>query len=169
MKKTGDLHIDQDNTTSNLSHRIKVTALWMLVVIQLAVIAGVTGKGLFSRHVSGSMDAGALLISEKIVRYESSVQLEMHVNTLAMDLRDSLLDVSIPVDYMGKFMVEGIMPEPEATEISHNRIIYRFRVRDTGEAQTIRLDLRPRHLLTSARADITIGGTRVQVSQYILP
>ena len=156
MEKKGSLEIQQDMKFNDGAHKVKLVGKLLLLLIIIAVLVGFTGYGPVSKYKTGDARAGVVITTQQYVRYESPLEVEMRVNTVLLGV-DSVLDISFPGSYIDDIKVESIVPEPDHTVISNDRIVFRFAIKDPGEEQRILFYLRPKGLFKSVEATVTIG------------
>lgn len=155
MEKESSLEIQQDSKFNDQAHKVKLGGKIVLVLIMIAVMVGLTGKGPVSRYTSGDAKSGVVVTTQHYTRYESPMEIEMLLNTKLLGV-DSVLDISFPASYMDDIKIESILPEPDQTIISNNRIVFHFVVKSAGEAQRIIFYLRPRSIFHSVEATVKI-------------
>lgn len=169
MKEHKDLDLEEDTEGHRRGHKYKVAGFCTFTLLLVSVLLGSTGNGIISwdRQVAAT---GEVVEAEKFTRYESPMEIRIHTNTTLMAEGDSLFDVSFPVSYFENYTIESILPEPEATEISDNRIVFSFRVRSPSKDQLITYHLRSSKAFKTAKADILLESQGMfSISQFIYP
>ena len=156
MDKYKGLEFGQDIDHTDHTYTVKIVCMLVLVALLGLVIAGFTGQGPVSKHVAGSLNSGAMIMTDKYVRYESPMKLEVLANTEVLRVKDSLIDISLPGTYIQHFKIESILPEPERTEILNNKIVFRFAVKERGKEQRIVFNLKPQDLFRRIEGVIKI-------------
>jgi hypothetical protein len=169
MQKINGLEIDQDMRHQERAYIVKRVMMLSLFVILILALAGFTGDGPVSKEVAGS-SSDVLVVTQKFARYESPLKVDLLVNTMSLNTADSMLDISFPNTYIHNFRIQSVLPEPDHTEISHNSVIYRFNIKDPGEAQRIVFHLRPCTFFKKVEGTIRVGErSEVRLKHFIYP
>lgn len=170
MEEHKGIHIDQDIEHNKRSHKRRIFGMWMFALFLLLVMAGLTGHGLLSDKKMTDPVTGETLETQKYIRYESPVDLIVHANTSASEAGDSLFDISLPSSYLENFTIESILPQPEITESSNDRMVFRFRISKGASQQLVIFHMRADKMLRHVTGEMILESKgKFFLSHYIYP
>lgn len=170
MEQKDILEIKEDRRFDNRTYKVKLVGKVLLLIIIILAVAGFTGKGPVSKYTAGEAGLGAMVTTQKYARYESSLEIEMLVNTVMLNNGDSTLDISFPESYLAQMQIESILPEPQEMIISNDRVICRFALKDPGETQSIYFYMLPQRLFKTLEGTVKIEDkAEIHLEHFIYP
>lgn len=131
---------------------------WVFMFLFVALAAlGLFGEGVLSKQKAEA--AGAAINYERFFRHESRMELKVEIGAT-----DSAI-VSFPNEYLDKFRIESVTPEPKDNEVASGRIRYHF----SGQApMKITFYLVPQQVGTIS-GDVAVNGHQFKLSHFIYP
>ncbi|MEI6948244.1 hypothetical protein V9K67_13690 [Paraflavisolibacter sp. H34] len=152
------LQIDEDLPLHQRGWKIQ-RAGWIFILLFLLLAAiGLFGNGPISEKKLRSDQV--TVTYERFFRYEAEMELKID-----RQAGDSATVVSLPGPYLKNFLVDAIIPEPEATTYSGGRIQYRFQ--GTGPL-TVVFYLKPQHYGSFA-AQLQVNDQPFSIAHFIYP
>lgn len=137
-----------------------------LGVIALLGFAGVLGHGPAAHETIGHPDTFAVQF-DRIIRHGASSDLVVDVGPGLQ--RDSTLRIYVSRDYLAKFKVSDIIPEPAASGSAGNYVYYEFIRPDARRAARIIMQLDPQGYWHQGATVALAGATSLNFGQLILP
>ena len=109
-------------------------------VVLLAGLLGLLGSGPLSKATAGKKGSNLWVEYRRFVRYESPLELRLHVG--AQGLSTALPALTISHDYLDKVTIEQIEPRPEQVKAAGKEFVYLFAFAATNQPATITVKLR---------------------------
>lgn len=143
VTRVGSLEIDHDMKFHQRSWRLQRVAWVIMALLLLAALLGLFGSGPLSRATLVDESGTISLNYERFARREAPTALRVHLAANAVD--DDEIRLWISRDYIDEVEIERITPQPSATEVGVDRLIYTFQAVESGQPVTIILHLKAAH------------------------
>jgi hypothetical protein len=129
-KKVNNLEIEEDLDFQQKEWMAeRIGWVFMILLILVALIGGF-GVGPVSATALGG-DADPLWVEyQRFGRYKSPTTLRIYLNSEAI-VNDEIV-FWVEDDYLRKFQIEDILPNPDSVEIGDGRYIYHFKANQTS-------------------------------------
>lgn len=136
--------------------------------ISVAALSGVFGEGPLANAHAGSDSSGLRIDYERFLRQEAPGTLTVYLGAAAVR-PDSMTELWLDRKWLAEMEVKGITPEPEASRVETDRIVYTFRLNPASTPARVTWYLET-HLLgrSTGRVGI-IGGPSYSFSQFAYP
>lgn len=134
----------------------------ILVLFLLAGASGVLGKGPLS-HETIALPGGTLELDRFARRHAPT---EWAIDLLQTPAQEDL-ELAITADYMSKFEIKAITPEPERTELKNGELVFIFAGAQSGGRIVMHLD--PQEVGTLRGTVRMNGGDAIALRQLIYP
>jgi hypothetical protein len=137
----------------------------IMLLLVIAALVGGFGHGALGDARVG--DPGGLRLDyERLTRHGSSSFLRVQLPTVA---GPSEVQLWLDRRYADRVRVESVVPEPESTELSWDRLTYTFKLGPGRRPPHVTFDITPIALWsTTARLGV-IGGDTLTFSQFVYP
>lgn len=138
----------------------------MLGVV-VAAMAGLFGNGLFSRAERATADGSVELAYQRFARTGGTTTLEVSVDRDAA--RGDEVEVAVSKEYLRRFRVRTVTPEPESTRARGTMVVFVFGRSDAASSLEVELDLEPQSV-GRARGDVSVEDRPpLRLSQFVYP
>lgn len=164
VRRVDGLELDQDLAFQRREWVAERVGWFAIAALLVAALLGVFGTGPFSSASSG----GALvrIDYERFGRRLAPVELRIRLGEDAS--QGGVARMWIAHDYLDSVHLEGITPEPDATEARADRIVFAFAVADGGPG-TVAFHMRPDSFgVLSGRVGV-VDGPELRFWQFIYP
>jgi len=141
-KQARELQIEEDAQFQEREWKVERAGWLVMGLVILATLLGLFGRGPLSQAMA-SGPQGFQVNYERFARNQSPLELRVRLPLQAFSEGEARL--WIERQYLELFEIEDIVPEPDSVEFGPERVIYIFRVAETGGPLAVRLDLRPRN------------------------
>jgi len=139
----------------------------MLVVV-VAAAGGLFGNGLYSRVQRSSGDGRLFLAFQRFARSGAPTTLEISVAPGAAD-DDDEIEVRLSQEYLRRFRVEQVSPEPASSDTTGASLALVFKVSDAASRLEVQFDLQPQGA-GRVRGEVALrDGPPVRFSQFVYP
>ncbi|MBA2685062.1 MAG: hypothetical protein H0U66_11270 [Gemmatimonadaceae bacterium] len=171
MAKTNDS--DTLGLADNLSFQRRTWEVqrvgWIIMVlISIAALLGVFGKGPFSNGRLGD-DASPLRADyERFLRLNAPAQLTVYVGGSAIR-PDSTVELWIDRSWLSRMEINGITPEPDKTRVLGDRLAYTFRAQPGPKPVRITFEMDNRALWRIGGELGLTNGPSYSFSQFAYP
>lgn len=152
-----DIPIDEQFSLHKKGWKIQRAGWVFMLLIIVSAIAGLFGMGPLSNVTT--QQGNFNLHYERFNRYESETELKFKSNGQALNL------VSLPQQYIEKFKVESIIPEPINQVAADGYINYFF---DGDKNRSVVFYLNPSGF-GNAKGIVKVNGTNIFLQQFIYP
>jgi hypothetical protein len=153
------MEIDESLDLHIRAWKIQPVAWTVIGLFVLAGLAGLFGTGLLS-HVA-KQQGKARIDYERFFRFGTAMQMEF-----TDESGSPRTEIIFPTDYLSRFDVQSIVPEPIETEIMEGQIKYVFA---TGSARRkVFFHLEP-NTPGTAKGLIAVNSENIHLSQFIFP
>lgn len=137
---------------------------WALIAVLLILaLAGLFGDGPLSHVRAASKEGGSV----EYERYIRSGSLTTLVLTPAATVAPGISRIEITADYLRKFRVEHITPDPSAVRMQGDKFVYEFAA--TAPEASITFNLAPESLGRHTAEVAIDGGAPLTIRQYTYP
>lgn len=158
--------IEQDLTFQRRFWKIQRIAWMIMGAALVAALLGFLGHGPFSRATLGGPDDPLRLDYDRLAQYE--VASELSLRLLAQGGKPAA--VWIDREYLTKVQLDGIVPAPERTELSADRVTYLFALSSSGDQPVvITLYVRMKEAGRVRGAIGVAGGGSLSFRQFVFP
>ena len=154
-----DLELDENIALQAIAWKIQRVGYGVLFLIPILALIGLFGNGFLS--TTTIQRASSELEYEKLFRNEAKMNLRIRVSQNS----DSLIRISFPVDYLSKFQIETVFPEPKENIVSNEDVHYLF---DAQGAAEVVFTLIPQRA-GKINGDVTVNAEKYHLSQFIYP
>lgn len=161
-------HIQEDLGFQVRSWRAQRIGWAVAVVLLVAAVLGLFGRGLLSGGHVASTDGRLSVAFERLARHGAPAQLEVNVSAEA--IRDGMVTVWVERDYLDGLELRAIVPEPSTVRDADGRTAYEFEVGDVG-ADGFDLTFQIEHDDIGPRGgEVSLdGGSAVRIEQLVYP
>jgi len=139
----------------------------LLAAILVGAAAGLFGPGFFARVSAPAAEGGFTLEYLRFARMHSPVELRVRLEPSAAP--GDRIRILISTEYLDRFSINGVVPEPERAELGADGIAFVFTGSTAGSGGSVRFLLeadRP----GPARGTVAVNaGAPLQVRQYFYP
>ncbi len=171
MAKTYDsdtLGIADDLEFQRRTWKVQRVGWTIMVLISIAALFGVFGKGPFSNGRLGD-DAFPLRADyDRFLRLNAPTQLTVYVGGGAIR-PDSTIELWIDRAWLSKMEINGITPEPDKTRVLADRLVYTFRAQPGSTPARITFEMDDRALWRIGGALGLTNGPSYSFSQFAYP
>jgi hypothetical protein len=160
-----ELQIEQDLEFQRRSWTIQRIGWMIMGAALVAALLGFFGRGPFSHDRVGGPSDPVQLEYERLVQYESG-------STLTLRLQPpggKIASVWIDRDYLTRVHLDGIVPAPERTELSSDRVTYLFAVSPSDQPVVITIRVRSQEIGTIHGRIGVAGGEALPFRQFVFP
>lgn len=141
---------------------------WMLLsLVLVAALLGAFGDGLLSRVRVSTPDRSLDASFVRVARKQAPVTLRLEVRPAARI--DGSLTVWISADYLERFTVNAVTPEPERVVIHDRGTEYRFAAGSSLDAAVVRFSLEAESAGLASGAIGISKESSVPIRQFIFP
>lgn len=166
-RRIGSIEIDQDLDFQKGSWKVQRVAWTIMVVIVAGALLGAFGNGPLSSAHAGKNNL-LRVDYERFVRLESPETITFIVGSGALR-PDSLVEIWIDRRWLSEHDVKSIFPEPSATSVTRERVVYQFHVDSAAFPARIQFNLETRGIgAMYGRAGI-VGAQPIKFSQFAYP
>ena len=166
-KRVGDLEIDMDLEFQQRDWRFERFGWAAMFLVAAAALTGVLGHGPLSRAEAGAAGGPLRVRYDRFIRHSSPAPITFEIAAGAAP--DSLARIRIDHDYLARFDLDHIVPEPRETTAGDEYTIYTFHVADPSRPARVTFALMP---LGFGRLRPRVGlgdGAPLELSQFALP
>lgn len=162
LKDVGDIQVEEDLSFLRGEWRVQRVGWIVIALILVAALAGAFGRGPISKGRAGNQTLA--VDYHRVIRHGDNVVVEF----IAGPAADSIIKLAVLRNYLAKFQVQAITPEPESQRDGGEFIIYEFAGRP-ADSLVIKFDLHPTGF-GKARATVQASErSLVRFTQFILP
>lgn len=138
----------------------------MLGVV-VAALAGLFGNGLFSRAERATAGGDVEVAYQRFARSGGTTTLEVSVDPDAA--RGDQVEVAVSKEYLRRFRVRTVSPQPESTETRGVMIVFVFGRGDAASSLEVELELEPQSA-GRARGDVSVEDRPpLRLRQFVYP
>jgi len=162
LKRVGDLEIDQHLGIQAFSWRLQQIGQIAIVLVLLAALAGLLGRGPLARTRVGDPAAFAV----EYGRFERRTQETTLIVRLGAQ-PSGLAQLWVDASYVAAQPFQQVFPEPERVELRDGRLVMTLRI--SGARPEIMITTRP-EAFGSMRARMgLVNGPEVAFDQFVYP
>ena len=166
LRDLGDIQLNEDIAFLRREWRAQRIGWLVMGVIVALGLVGLFGNGPISSAEIGSRD-GFGVAYERIIRHGAQTDLEFHI---APGLQsDSTLRIYISHDYLRRFRVETIVPEPVRSGSAGTLVFYDFERPNARQSSRVIFSLTPLGHWSHSATVALPGAAPVRFSQFALP
>ncbi len=138
----------------------------MLLVV-LAAAAGLFGNGVFSRTTKSTPDGQVEIAFQRFARSGGRTTLQV---TVSPELSgNGEVAVRVSRDYLSRFEVRRVTPEPDSAESSGDSIAFMFKVRNSTSPLKVEFNLEA-EAAGRSRGRVVVGeAPPLRFSQFVYP
>jgi hypothetical protein len=164
--RIGDLEINQDLNVQTRMWRIQRVGWAVMLVIVLLALGGLFGRGPAGETVAGDSHGPLWVAYERFGRYQSSSIVHIHLGPVSTP---GPRQVWISNRYLSGIEIQHILPEPVATKISDDGLLFEIGAAGKEEAGILTLYLQFQQV-GPLRGDFrSPGSTPIRISQFVYP
>lgn len=126
-ERIGSIEIAQDMEFQRVSWRLQRVGWVVMLGITLAALIGVFGGGPLASAEAGDEKSGIRIAYQRFTRLNSRQTLDIEIAPAATQ-SDSTVRIWLDREWIESNEITNITPEPEATELDAESIIYTFKV-----------------------------------------
>ncbi len=167
MQQVGDLELNQDLDFQRASWTVQRIGRAIMVLVTLAALAGVFGRGPLSRATAGDESALLQIKYNRFERRHGPTQMEIQVGQGA--IQGDTIRLWVDREYLQGNQVESVVPEPDSMEARPDRMIYVFKVNQPGAGTTITFNMNPQQI---GPRTVRVGldnGQELSFRQFVYP
>ena len=165
-KPASALHINEDLVFERREWFIQRVGWGVLALIMLLALGGAFGKGPLSSAEAG--DSNLLRVEyQRFIRHGQSMELEVSVAPLAV--KSSQVELSVSREYLEKFTVEQITPEPERVQNTPDALLFVFNARESQMPVKVTFTLEPEQSGWHSGSIALPTGAPVKIEQFTYP
>ena len=166
-QRVGSLDIDVDEQFQRREWRAERVGWALMLALVIAGMLGVFGEGWLSQ-TSTEVVGGRLRVDyERIARHGSPASLRVALAPGAVATGVAL--VWLDREYLEGVEVEGIEPQPDASWVARDRVVFAVRLSNPADSAYVTFTLTPDDFWSrSVRVGLD-GGPSVAFRQFVLP
>ena len=167
LKRVSELEIHQDLGHERLEWRIERIGWVTMALLLLAALIGLLGAGPLSSATAGDKDSALRVEYNRFERYRAPAMLRVHLGSGAV--RNGKVRLWLSRNYVENIELRHIDPEPESVEVTHDRLIYTFRVPDASRPTAVTYHLEANKFW---RRPVSVGldsGPQLSFNQFFYP
>lgn len=167
LPRTIDLQLEDDMQYHRRAWQIQSIARVAAAVILLAALIGLWGQGPLSKATEGEAGDPLRLEYDRFGQFRTNTTLKLKVDDAART--DDKLQVWLSRDYMERYQVQEISPEPDRVAVDNGHLVYTLSVAEPSDTYDIVFQLVPTRF-GLARGDAgTSEGKLLSFTQLIYP
>lgn len=167
VKRVDTLDIGEDIAFDRRQGTIQRAGWWVILLLLMVGLLGVFGSGYLS-HASAT--AGLLTVEyDRFARQRAPTELTARIDPAALPSNSDQIAIWIDRDFLDAIDLDAIEPDPEASEIGVNRIVYRFAEADDAGPLEITASYQPASVGQTAIRLGLVDGDEISVSQFTFP
>ncbi len=165
IQRVGSLEIDQDLDFERRQWSVQRAAWVLFLVILLAGLAGLMGEGPLSGVEASN---GSLTVQyDRFVRAHALTQIDVKLSPAATSAGQVTLWLS--QDYLEKFELQGVMPEPAEMALANDKVLLRFVTDSPAQPVTVIASLEPTSPGAAPGAIGVVDGPEIDINQFVYP
>lgn len=138
----------------------------MLLVV-LAAVVGLFGNGVFSRTTKSTPDGQVEIAFQRFARSGGRTTLEVDVSPEVTG--KGAIAVLVSREYLSRFELRRVTPEPDSQESAGDSIAFVFKVRDSTSPLEVEFNLEA-EAAGRSRGKMNVGeGPPLHFSQFVYP
>ncbi|HYG17456.1 MAG TPA: hypothetical protein VD816_00945 [Ohtaekwangia sp.] len=153
-----DLQIDEHIAMQENGWKVQAAGLFFIFLLILAAAIGLFGDGIVSSEKQTGDDIE--IEHERFYRFEARMPL-----TIKAHGQEGLLRVSFPNEYLERFQVESILPEPNSNRFESGKVQYQFSGKDRMNITFYLIPRKPGNI----QSTIEVNESRFEISHFIFP
>jgi hypothetical protein len=168
VRQGGDLQINQDMSFQRRSWQVQRVGWWVMLLFIMLGLLGLLGSGPLSHTTLSTSDRSLQLEYDRFIRLHAPNRLRIQAAPRE-DSKQQTVRVQISDDYLERFQILQISPQPEQTTIQSNAHFYSFSVTSSTQPISIIIDLEADQM---GQTDGTIAldsETMLQFWQWVYP
>ena len=165
-KEKQSLELDQDLPFQKKWWKREKIAWWIMILIVIAALSGLTGNGILSRGIAGNKTDKIWIEFHRFLRNKSGSIIHVHINEQENNNKIELL---INRDYAKNIRIEQVIPESEEVETSTDYIVYKFKTTEEKSPQLITFYIKPEGYGKHKAVFKLKDGTFIDFTQFIYP
>lgn len=164
----GSLEIAEDMEFQRTSWRVQRVGWVAMLVLAVAAMSGLFGKGPLARGSAGDASSGFSIGFERFTRLTAPQSLDFEIGPAART-SDSTAAVWIDRDWLDAHEVNSILPEPESSSLLPDKVLYTFIAPASEGPLKIRFTVEAREFgRVHGRAGVP-GGQTHRFGQFVYP
>jgi hypothetical protein len=166
LPRHGDLEISEDAGFEVKEWRWQRAGRWLVLLVVLTALSGLTGKGLLSRTQSATSDGAQRVEYDRFLRKHDGAVLTISLRRPTA----SRTSIDISAAYLERMKIERMTPEPEDESLAGDsqRFMFASRVGPGGKSQVV-IHFEPMQtgsIEGSLRID---GGAPLSIRHFVYP
>lgn len=163
----GSLEVDEDLRFQRRWWWVRRAGYVLVLAFLVAAVLGFTGiEGPFSQAAAGGGEGEVRVRYERTVAYLAPHELAVEI---APAMGGEHVRLAVDRGYLDAFLVEGVVPEPEAVEAAPGRLVYVFAREAAGTPLDVTFELRALNRGPREGAIGVVGTPPVRFTQIVVP
>ena len=167
FKSKPELELAEDETFVRRQHAVQRVGWFLMAALVVAALAGAFGRGPLSNDSATARDQSLSLEYDRFGRSQAETELKFHISEKALDT--DTLRLWLDRQYMARFQVVDINPEPERTDLSFDRMTLVYRVPKRDGPLSVKVVLEPTERGSFEGACGIEGKDSVAFKQFVYP
>ena len=167
QKSRTDLELDEDEAFQRRQYIVQRIGWLLMLAVVIAALVGVFGRGPVSRKFVRSSDQSLSVQYERFARSQAQTELKLTVSKNSLTGRT--LRLRLDRQYMSKFEVVEISPEPEQTDLSSDAMTLVYQVPKRDGPLLVKLILEPTEFGSVEGTAGVEGKDPVLFKQFVYP
>lgn len=167
INRVGDLELEQNLTIQRRVCKVQRVSWAIMILVAIAALLGLSGRGVLSRTTTGESDAGLRLEYERFGRFHAQTMLRIQLGATASHAGKARVWFSR--NYLEAVEIQRVTPEPDRVEAHSDRFIYVFDLPEPNQPTAITFFLEPDQI-GSLPGQVGLGGRQpLTFRQFIYP
>lgn len=152
-----DLDIEEHVDAQEKGWQFQAIGMYCILVFVVSAAVGLFGNGIVSK--SREFNGDANVEYQQFLRYEAKSQFRIQA------ISKQGLKLSFPAEYLAKFEIVSIVPQPDKTRFEESRVLYSF---DGHDQFDITIYSEPKHL-GNVEGSLNVNDSRFHLTHFIFP
>jgi len=161
------LEINQDLNFERKQFVVERIGWILMLALVVAALAGAFGRGPLSTKTERTPDGTLSVEYERFARHEAETELKLHISKEAA--RSGSLRLWLDRDYMSKFGIKEINPEPQRSDLGADRVTFVYPVPKPGGRLTVRFLFEATEIGNVEGAAGIEGHDTLRFKQFVYP
>jgi hypothetical protein len=140
IRQVSDLQINQDMSFQRRSWQVQRVGWWVMLLFIVLGLLGLLGSGPLSHKTLSTSDQSLQLEYDRLIRLHAPNRLRIQATPIK-DSKQQTVQVQISDDYLERFQILQISPQPEQIILQSNAHFYSFPVASSKQPISIIIDL----------------------------
>ncbi|GBD16097.1 hypothetical protein HRbin26_00992 [bacterium HR26] len=139
IRRVGELEIEEDLDFQRRMWRVQQIGWALLVLVVVAALLGLFGKGPLSRAVAGGTGVSFTVEYERFGRYKAPMRMTVHIGPGVA--QQGQIRLWLAREYLDAVQIQQIVPEPVDVLSQEDGTTYVIQVADSSAPTTVTFDV----------------------------